>query len=80
MNMAKNIVDMTQAELEVFRLIQDKVVKDSQFLFENTGQLRDIINESEKQEKAKLEAFIKQVDLMKELLRNIEEGKYKGGR
>jgi len=78
--MAKNIVDMTQAELEVFRLIQDKVVKDSQFLFENTGQLRDIINESEKQEKAKLEAFIKQVDLMKELLRNIEEGKYKGGR
>jgi hypothetical protein len=80
MNMAKNIVDMTQAELEVFRLIQDKVVKDAQFLFENTGQLRDIINESEKQEKAKLEAFIKQVDLMKELLRNIEEGKYKGGR
>jgi len=78
--MAKNIVDMTQAELEVFRLIQDKVVKDAQFLFENTGQLRDIINESEKQEKAKLEAFIKQVDLMKELLRNIEEGKYKGGR
>jgi hypothetical protein len=80
MNMAKNIVDMTQAELEVFRLIQDKVVKDAQFLFENTGQLRDIINESEKQEKAKLEAFMKQVDLMKELLRNIEEGKYKGGR
>jgi len=78
--MAKNIVDMTQAELEVFRLIQDKVVKDAQFLFENTGQLRDIINESEKQEKAKLEAFMKQVDLMKELLRNIEEGKYKGGR
>jgi hypothetical protein len=71
---------MTQAELEVFRLIQDKVVKDAQFLFENTGQLRDIINESEKQEKAKLEAFMKQVDLMKELLRNIEEGKYKGGR
>ena len=69
---------MNAEELQVFRLICDKIAKDVPLLFESTTQVRDIINATEEQEKLKYQQFQTQVELLKTLLRNVEDNKYRG--
>jgi hypothetical protein len=74
----KKIEDLTADELKVFEMIKQTLVKDAPpLVFNNTGDLRDVINGAEEQEKNKYAGFQKQADTMKQLLRQIEEGFYK---
>jgi len=74
----KKITDMTADELKVFEMVKQSLLKDAPPLaVATTGEMREIINNMEQGEKNKYENSMSLVEILREMLRNIEENKYR---